>query len=917
MGVAAQVNERLAALTAAGTSVWLDQMRRSLIEGGELQRMVEEDSLRGVTSNPAIFEKAILGSNDYDEQLEELAREGKSGREVYRYLALRDVQLASDVLRPVWEESGGADGFVSLEVAPRLAHDTEGTLEQARMYWELLDRPNAMIKIPGTDAGLPAIEQAIYEGMNVNVTLLFSVESYARVAESYIRGLERRHSEGKSLDVHSVASFFVSRVDSEVDKRLEALGRTDLAGTAALANARAAYRRFKEIFHGERYAQLAAAGAPVQRPLWASTGVKNPQYADTMYVDGLVGPDTVNTMPMPTLLAAAESAEVTGATADIDPEPALTALAEAGIDMDDVTKTLLEEGIAAFVTPMEKLLAGVESRREAVVTQRPPTIESALPDDVEKGIANRVGEAAREDVARRVWRKDESLWGGPGVPEIGNRLGWLTIADKMHEEVDDLESFAQECAADNLDQAVLLGMGGSSLAPEVIRLSFTDASGPLRLHVLDSTDPGAIKAVEDAVDLERTLFLVSTKSGGTIETLSLFRYFHARVAERVGDGAGRHFAAITDPGSSLLDLANEHAFRRTFVNDPDIGGRYSALSYFGLVPAALMGADLRALLDGAQVAEQACTHYEAASNNSGLWLGITFGELTQEGRDKLTFVVEPPISSFGLWAEQLIAESTGKEGRGMLPVADEPLGDPEAYGDDRVFAHLRNGENPDSELEKRVAAIAKAGHPVITLTNSGAPDLGRIFFFAEFAVAVSGWVLKINPFDQPNVQEAKDNTDKVLDRYRADGALPEVADADDGALRELLAGIGPGHYLAIMGYVAPSAEFDEAIAELRRTIRDATRTTTTFGYGPRFLHSTGQFHKGGPATGRFLQLVHDGAEDLEIPGADHTFSTLKNAQAIGDLETLRGHDLPAERVRLEGDPAEAVRQLTTKIKEML
>ncbi len=309
-----QVNERLAALTSAGTSVWLDQIRRSVIDSGELQRMVDEDSLRGVTSNPAIFEKAILGSPDYDEELESLAREGLSAREVYRKLAVKDVQLACDVLRPVYDETGGKDGYVSLEVAPRLAHDTEGTLEQARQYWGLVDRPNVMIKIPATDAGIPAIEEALYEGLNVNVTLLFAVSAYERVMEAFLSAMERRHEEGKPLDRHSVASFFVSRVDTEVDKRLEAAGRTDLAGRAGLANARAAYRAFQQVFEqGERFAKLREAGAPVQRPLWASTGVKNPQYPETLYVYGLVGPDTVNTMPLPTLMAARQQGEVTGA----------------------------------------------------------------------------------------------------------------------------------------------------------------------------------------------------------------------------------------------------------------------------------------------------------------------------------------------------------------------------------------------------------------------------------------------------------------------------------------------------------------------------------------------------------------------------------------------------------------------------
>src|SRR5919199_6903552 len=474
MSVTVGVNERLAALTEAGTSVWLDQIRRSMIEGGELQRLIDEYSLRGVTSNPAIFEKAILGSSDYDDQIVELAEGGKDAREIYDEIAVQDVQMGADVLRGVYDETGGLDGYVSLEVGPEAAHDTEETLRQARDYWKRVDRPNLFIKIPGTPEGVPAIEQAIAEGINVNVTLLFAVSAYEAIAEAFIRGLEKRHEAGESVEVHSVASFFVSRVDSEVDKRLEAAGASEeLLGRAGVWNARAAYVRYKELFHGDRFAKLREAGAPLQRPLWASTGVKNPRYPDTLYVAELVAPETVNTMPLPTLMAASEQLEVSGATADVsgaEVDEAMGKLADAGIDIDDVTDKLLRDGVELFVVALDKLLAGVESKREAVVTGKPETIESVIPDDLEPTIAERVRKAAEEDVARRIWKKDETLWGGPG-PEIGDRLGWLTISDQMLESVGDLREFAQACRGDGLTDAVLLGVGGSSLAPEVFRLS--------------------------------------------------------------------------------------------------------------------------------------------------------------------------------------------------------------------------------------------------------------------------------------------------------------------------------------------------------------------------------------------------------------------------------------------------------------
>ena len=904
---ATQVNERLQALTEAGTSIWLDQIRRTLITGGELERLIGEDWLRGMTSNPAIFEKAILGSDDYDDELRELSAQDMNAREIFEHLAIRDVQLAADVLKRVWDDTDGYDGYVSLEVAPELAHDTEGTLEEARSFWERVDRPNVMIKIPGTEEGLPAVEQAIYEGININITLLFSVESYERVTEAYIRGLERRLDEDKSVDIHSVASFFVSRVDSEVDKRLEEMGATELQGKAGIANARAAYQKFKEVFHGERFARVRDAGAPVQRPLWASTGVKNPKYPDTMYVDNLVAPDTVNTMPMATLHAAAEKAEVTGATADQDPSDELKALADAGIDMTDVTQQLLREAIDKFIEPFEELIRGVESAREAAVTQRPPTVASSIPDELEPPIKQVAERAQSEGVAQKVWRHDETLWGGPG-PEIGNRLGWLTISEQMLEAAPELNALAEEVQREGVKDVVLLGMGGSSLGPEVIRRSYGDIEGAPRLHVLDSTDPGAVLEVEQAIDLDKALFIVSSKSGGTVETLSHMKHFY----ERTG-GDGNRFVAVTDPGSPLVEEAQKRGFRRVFENDPNIGGRYSVLSYFGLVPAVLMGVNAEALLHRSQVAEQNCASFDSTASNSGLWLGLAVGALAEQGRDKATFVVSEPISSFGLWVEQLIAESTGKEGKGILPVADEPLGEPEAYGQDRVFAYLRNADEPDTDLDERIESLSRAGHPTVTLAVHGASDLGRIFFFAEFATAVAGWVLGINAFDQPNVQEAKDNTAKVLEMEEP----PDLPPADDDALRELLGKAEPPHYVSIHGYVKPSAEFDEAITELRAAIRDATKATTTFGYGPRFLHSTGQFHKGGPPTGLFLQLVHDGAEDVDIPEAEYSFKTLKNAQADGDLLTLRDHGLPAERVRLEGEPVQALRDLTAKVRELL
>ncbi len=574
-----------------------------------------------------------------------------------------------------------------------------------------------------------------------------------------------------------------------------------------------------------------------------------------------------------------------------------------------------------------------DARVLAVETDIPVSLQPA----VQRQLALAVNERVAERLRPREGGADATLWAPAGTPEVADRLGWLTIAERTLEEIADMKALAETARAEGLRDVVLLGMGGSSLAPEVLRRCFASLSFRPLLHVLDSTDAATIDAVQGAIDPARTLFIVSSKSGGTIEPLSLFAHFFSLVR------TGANFVAITDPGSGLEALAHEHGFRGVFQGDPDIGGRYSALSAFGMVPAALMGIDVQALLEGAGGAwptgiggngpELAPLEDSSGGGalGAGVWMGAALGALAREGRDKLTLLIEPSLPGLGLWLEQLVAESTGKHGTGILPVAEEPPGAAFSYGEDRVFlwisdlndgATLAGGQaddvSPDAPAGVHARAYARAGHPVIRIPSPGPSDLGRLFLLTELAVAVAGWALQINPFDQPNVQQAKDATNRVLTGYETTNALPEIADADDAALRALLSGISPPQYLAIMGYTQPTAAFDAAVAELRAAIRDATGTTTTFGYGPRFLHSTGQFHKGGPRTGRFLQLLHDGPQDVAIPDRSYTFTTLKNAQAIGDLQTLRELGLPAERVRLGGvDPASALRALTTRIKEML
>ena len=496
-----------------------------------------------------------------------------------------------------------------------------------------------------------------------------------------------------------------------------------------------------------------------------------------------------------------------------------------------------------------------------------------------EAVDQRLDRFEREDVARRIWARDHTVW-RPDPREIADRLGWLTVADSMRQHVPDLRSFAETCAADGLRTAVLAGMGGSSLAPEVFRETFGVADVALDLIVLDTTHPDQILAVEERIDLDRTLFVIASKSGGTTETLSHFAYFWDRIPD------GSHFACITDPGTSLQQLAEDHGFRRVFQNQPDIGGRYSALSHFGLVNAALIGVDLEGLLAGALDMSRACGPDIPAAKNPGMALGAAMGEAALSGRDKLTLVLPPAVHALGYWIEQLIAESTGKEGKGILPVEGEDLGPPDAYGEDRLFAATGSG------FGEALDALVEAGHPEVRISFDDVIGLGGEMFRWEFATAVAGAVIGIQPFDQPDVQSAKDATKRIL-------AAGEIPKADPGSLDQLLSGGGPGAYLAILAYIPRNGENIRRLHSIRMRLRDRLRIATTVGFGPRFLHSTGQLHKGGPNTGLFVQVVDEPRADLPIPGQPYSFGHLIAAQATGDLQSLRDRDRKVARVSLE------------------
>ena len=870
-----------------GQSVWYDNMYRALIETGELQRLIDS-GVTGLTSNPTIFEKAISSSDDYDESLVAHARRSDDPQDLFEALAIEDIRAAADLLLPIYGSTGGADGFASLEVNPHLAHDTKGTIKAAQRLFLALDRPNVMIKVPATPEGIPAIQDLIGRGINVNVTLIFSLEMYARVREAYMSGLEDLvASGGDPSRVSSVASFFVSRVDTSVDGLIaDSDGKLDeLQGKAAVANAKIAYQDFRSTFGAGRFRSMAERGARVQRPLWASTSTKNPEYSDVLYVETLIGPNTVNTMPDATLAAFMEHGTARTAIEDEVDESrdAISALEAGGVSMEAVTTQLMHDGVKAFADSFDELLENIVAKRDKLLSAL------AAPAGASLGKARATADEAvasleETDAIARIWAGDHTLWSSDPT-EITDRLGWLDTPSSMLDSVNDLSRFARQVRDDGTTHVVLLGMGGSSLGAEVLRQCLGHVEGWPDLIVLDSTIPARIANVVESIDPARTLFLVSSKSGATVEPNMLYKFFRSVVEDAVGvESAGNRFVAITDADSALDELAQQTGFRRVFRNRPDIGGRYSVLSYFGLVPAALISFDIRGLLNSALAVQTACGPAIPPYANAGAWFGAVLGSLALAGRDKLTVLTSPSLASFGLWAEQLVAESLGKNGMGIVPISGESVDALERFGDDRLFVSLElAGDEPATDtLADR---LVSDGHPLVRYRIDDVRDLGGEFYRWEFAIAVAGAIMGVHPFDQPDVQKAKDLTDEALTRFESLGEPPSLR--QERSVQDLIADMRPGDYLAILAYVEQTPDMDAALAGLRSAIASKHDIPTTLGYGPRYLHSTGQLHKGGANNVAALLLTAPHTHDIDIPGEEFSFGILADAQASSDLEALK------------------------------
>jgi transaldolase/glucose-6-phosphate isomerase len=938
-----------------GQAIWLDFLARRFVVEGGLKRLVQDDDVTGVTSNPSIFKKAIAGSSDYDSSLNAVVKDADCDvMALYESLAVADIQTAADVLLPVYRATNRADGFVSLEVSPYLAHDTAATIAEARRLWKEVGRENVMIKVPATQAGIPAIRQLLGEGININITLLFARAAYREVVEAYLSGLETfLAGGGDATSLSSVASFFVSRIDVAVDRLIEeqlkkmpagadadSLGA--LRGKIAIANAKLAYQDYKRLFAGPRWQNLRDKGARVQRLLWASTSTKNPAYRDVLYVEELIGADTVNTMPPETVDAFRDHGKVRASLEEnvAAADAALTALARFGISLDAVTTKLTEEGVRLFADAFDDLLAAVGNKRAAQLGPALNRQTAHLTPEMDQAVTAALEDWRKGGLVRRLWRRDASLWTGA---DEAKWLGWLDIAAEQRGTIDHLTKIAADAKANRFTHAVLLGMGGSSLGAEVFATTFGAQAGYPKLLVLDSTDPAEIKSIEDAVDLKHTLFIVSSKSGSTLEPNILKDYFFDRAEAAAGKGkAGAHFIAITDPGSKLLAAATAEQFRQICLGKAEIGGRYSVLSDFGLVPAAVMGVDVTGLLDATSKMIYSCGPHVPPVENPGVRLGAILGALGRQGRDKITIVASPAIADIGAWLEQLLAESTGKLGKGLIPLEGETLGAPERYGKDRLFAYLRLEEQPDQAQDAAIAALEKAGQPVVRIALANRLAIGQEFFRWEMATAVAGAIIGINPFDQPDVEASKVKTRELMTAYESAGSLPVVrplfedggigvyADAENAkalklgggatlvdALRAHFARAKEGDYCGLLAYIARNPQHQKILQEIRLAIRDAKHVATCVGFGPRFLHSTGQAYKGGPNSGVFLQITASRALDIPVPGRKYSFGAVIDATAEGDFAVLNERGRRAMRVNLGANAGADLARLRDAVRAAL
>lgn len=905
-------------------SIWFDNIDRNLIKNGWLRDQIEKEVIFGLTSNPSIFKKAITTGNGYSMDIQSMSWAGLDTKSIYEQLVIEDIRGVSDLLYPTYEATKQVDGYVSLEVDPVLANNNELTIKEAKRLWNLVDRKNLMIKVPATSAGIPAIKELIASGINVNVTLIFSVNRYLEVIDAYFSGLEERIRNNLPINqIHSVASFFVSRLDVKIESKLAEIIQSGKVkenevqpylGKLGILNALYAYEEFNISKNTERYKKIAEKGGNFQRPLWASTGTKNANYSDVLYVEGLLLPYTVNTVPPKTLTAFLDHGKcdvVDYSEGKSEFEIIENKLDNFGVNFEEVWIELEEEGVVAFNSAQDDLFEAIDKQHDY--------FQRSL-GGLGAQIEERIEALKFEGFSKKFFAPDAALWAiePSEVDEVLHRLGWIDAPILNRAIIEEADKLLKNLIKDGFTHALVLGMGGSSLAPEVFSKIFRDgetsAKRGLTLSILDSTDPIQIDEKIHEIPIGKTLFIISSKSGTTAEVKALLAYFWELVEGVDEHSPGKHFIVITDPGTPLEKLGREKKFRKVFKADPDVGGRYSALIAFGIVPAVLAGIDGHRLLNAADHMRIKCSQSSPIEKNPGFVLGSVIAEAYFNDRDKVTILTDPIYSVFGSWLEQLIAESSGKSGKGILPIDREPIVPTANYSNDRVFYYLRSS----GKLDGLVDTLVNLKHPVIVSHLADKFDLAAEIYKWEIAIAAACSFIQVNPFNQPNVQESKSITHGMISAYKQNPILEErnlifsnnkysvygkmEIEKKEKVIKEIIEEfltINAGEYISINAFLPRIEAYENVLQQLRKHLLYTYSVPVTLGFGPRFLHSTGQLHKGGKNNGLFLIISQNTPIDFTIPGERMNFSILEKAQALGDMQALEQNNRRVLRIHIK------------------
>jgi len=896
-------------LHSLGQSLWLDYIRRDSLDSGELAARVAAGELRGVTSNPTIFESALLSSDSYQDDLRRFSQAGWTAEKIFDQLVIDDIRAAADIFLPLFEQTNGGDGFVSIEVNPEFADDTSKTIEEARRLWGAVNRPNAMIKIPATLAGLPALESSIREGINVNATLIFSLGRYIEVMEAYMTGLEGRLEEGGSLNhVASVASFFVSRIDSALDEKLqEVIQRgegegeraSSLLGKVAIASSKLSYAQFVATFQGERFQRLAARGAQIQRPLWASTSTKNPDYPDTYYVDHLIGPDTVNTLPEATLKAFKDhgSPELTLTENISTARSQLQALDDLGISIAEAADRLERQGVSKFVSSYRSILRTID--KKVVTFQQELTA-------LEPKLRETLAELDRDEVGKRLWQEDATLWveRDREKEQIRRWLGWLSAPAKMSTGLAEIVDFALEALAPEITTLVIIGSGCGIITAEMLARILAPPDG-LNYHILNTANPDDIRAITRKTSPEATLYLIVDPSSGAGIPERLLSFFWEEAARKLEEKTGDHFIVITQGGSTLQSWSVEQGIHKIIVEDFRDDLWCSPFNRTNLLPAALAGADLDSFVRGGVNMTRACGPLVDAAKNPGLFLGSVMAAALRSGRDKVTLFADPPLEPALKWIEYLLAAGRRGQDDGIISIRDEPSGPGNVYGDDRLFVYLR----VSGAMDRRLQDWIHAGIPVLVLeTGTNTEEMGELLVQWQFGAAIALHLLSVNPTDFDAMHRSRAELQHILHRLERKRELPHpdslwegdgvqlrassrglkftgggVSDVIDLVLNESQNAGGVGLRL----YTPVSQTLQGKVRRLRRVFRDqlglfSLTEVAGCGFDPtRGLKDI-----------VYLILMVRPRKDVPVPGKTYTFGNLFEGQALSDLAAMKDFGSP-------------------------